>query len=180
MGHLGKETITLGGGCFWCIEAVFAELKGVQKVESGYSGGYTDGPTYKEVCAGNTGHAEVVQLTFDPEVITLKDILEVFFAVHDPTTKNRQGADMGPQYRSVIFYENEEQKAAAEQAIREVDASGHYHTAVVTELTPYRRFYRAEDYHQEYFQNNSQQPYCRAVIGPKLEKFRSLFKEKRK
>jgi len=180
MAQEGSESITLGGGCFWCIEAVFAELKGVEKVESGYSGGYTDSPTYKEVCAGTTGHAEVVEVTFDPEVISLREILEVFFAVHDPTTKNRQGADLGPQYRSVIFYRNEEQKSAAEQAIQEVNASGHFPTPVVTELTPYRRFYKAEDYHQEYFENNSQQPYCRLVVGPKLEKFRKLFKEKRK
>src|SRR2546423_2014653 len=128
MAQEGKESITLGGGCFWCIEAVFAELRGVESAESGYSGGYTDSPTYKEVCAGTTGHAEVVQVTFDPEVITLPEILEVFFAVHDPTTKNRQGADIGPQYRSVIFYQNDAQKAAAERAIQEINESGQYPT----------------------------------------------------
>jgi peptide-methionine (S)-S-oxide reductase len=180
MAQEGREVITLGGGCFWCIEAVFAELKGVEKVESGYSGGYTDSPTYREVCAGTTGHAEVIQVTYDPQVITLKEILEVFFAVHDPTTKNRQGADIGTQYRSVIFYQNEEQKAVAEQVIAEVDASQEYPKPVVTELMPLRRFYKAEDYHQEYFQNNSQQPYCRVVVSPKLDKFRKHFKEKLK
>lgn len=175
-----SEVITMGGGCFWCIEAVFVELKGVQKVESGYSGGSVPKPTYKQVCAGNTGHAEVVQVTFDPSAISLKDILEVFFMVHDPTTLNRQGADVGTQYRSVVFYRSDEQKRTAEQVIRGLEAQKLYSRPVVTQLVPFTAFYKAEDYHQEYYEHNPGQPYCQVVISPKLEKFRKHFKDKLK
>ena len=174
------EVITMGGGCFWCIEAVFDELKGVRKVESGYSGGSVPNPTYKQVCTGETGHAEVVQVTFDPSLISLKELLEVFFTVHDPTTVNRQGADVGTQYRSVIFYRTGEQKRVAEQVTREVEADKLYDRPVVTQLVPFSAFYKAEDYHQEYYEHNSGQPYCQVVISPKLEKFRKHFKDKLK
>jgi peptide-methionine (S)-S-oxide reductase len=172
------ETVTLGGGCFWCIEAVFDELKGVQKVESGYSGGTVPNPTYKQVCNGETGHAESVQITFDHSVISLKQILEVFFTVHDPTTLNRQGADVGTQYRSAIFYRSEEQKRVAEQVIRELEAEKLYGSKpFVTQVVPFSAFYKAENYHQEYYENNPNQPYCQVVISPKVEKFRKKFKE---
>lgn len=174
--HVGpaenREKITLGGGCFWCTEAIFTELKGVEKVESGYSGGSVAHPTYEQVCTGKTGHAEVIEITFDPELITLKDLLEIFFTVHDPTTLNRQGPDVGTQYRSVIFYRDERQKAAAEEAIKEIQAAGIWSAPIVTELAPFRVFYKAENYHQEYFKLNGQQPYCRLVIAPKVAKFR--------
>jgi len=169
------EIATLGGGCFWCIEAVFAELEGVQKVESGYAGGVTDNPDYEQVCSGNTGHAEVVQVTFDPDEILFKEILEVFFTAHDPTTLNRQGADMGTQYRSVIFYHDEKQKTEAEEVIRELNESGIWDNPIVTELSPFTRFFKAENYHQEYFKYNGQQPYCRLVVAPKVAKVRKRF-----
>ena len=175
-----KETITLGGGCFWCTEAVFEQLKGVEKVESGYSGGTVPNPTYQQVCSGDTGHAEVSQITFDPKVISLKDILEVFFTVHDPTTLNQQGNDVGTQYRSAIFYRNAEQKTVARQVIKEIEAAKIWNGRIVTEIEPFKEFYRAEDYHQEYFRLHGQQPYCRAVIAPKVAKFREHFRDKLK
>jgi peptide-methionine (S)-S-oxide reductase len=169
------EVATLGGGCFWCIEAVFDELVGVEQVESGYSGGTVADPTYRQVCTGTTGHAEVVQITFDPKVITFKEILEVFFDVHDPTTLNRQGADVGTQYRSVIFYHSQEQKATAEHVVKRLDAAKVWDAPIVTEIAPFSAFYQAEDYHQEYYAQNQGQPYCRVVIAPKLAKFRKLY-----
>jgi peptide-methionine (S)-S-oxide reductase len=169
------ETITLGGGCFWCTEAVFEELKGVTKVESGYSGGTVVNPSYEQVCSGKTGHAEVSQVTFDPKVISLKQILEVFFTVHDPTTLNRQGNDVGTQYRSVIFYRNDEQKAIAQQVINEIEAEKIWRGKIVTELAPFKAFYKAEDYHQEYFRLHGEAPYCQVVIEPKVAKFRKKF-----
>ncbi len=174
----GNEVITLGGGCFWCTEAVFSELRGVVKVESGYAGGTVPNPTYQQVCGGATGHAEVIQVTFDPSVVSLKEILEVFFTTHDPTTLNRQGGDTGTQYRSVVFYHSPEQKAVAEQVIQELTAAKLWRTKVVTELTPFTTFYKAEDYHQEYFANNGRQPYCQMVIAPKVAKFREHYREK--
>jgi peptide-methionine (S)-S-oxide reductase len=176
----GKEMITVGGGCFWCTEAVFEELKGVEKVESGYSGGKARNPTYQEVCTGDTGHAEVSQITFDPKAISLKDILEVFFTVHDPTTLNRQGNDEGTQYRSVIFYRNAEQQAVARQVIKEIQEAKIWNGRIVTELAPFTAFYKAEDYHQEYFKLHGQQPYCQVVIAPKVKKFREHFRDKLK
>jgi peptide-methionine (S)-S-oxide reductase len=167
------EVATLAGGCFWCLEAVFEELRGVQKVESGYSGGTVPNPTYRQVCTGTTDHAEVVQLTFDPTVISFRDVLEVFFTIHDPTTLNRQGPDVGTQYRSAIFYHTPEQKRVAEEVIAELEAAHVWDTPIVTEVTPLRDFYRAEDYHQEYFRLNGEQPYCRVVIAPKVAKFRT-------
>jgi len=169
------ETATLGAGCFWCVEAVFDDLKGVTDVVSGYSGGHTENPTYREVCSETTGHAEVTQITFDPEVISFADILRVFFAVHDPTTLNRQGNDIGSSYRSAIFYHSPEQKETAEEIIKEVTAAGIYDNPIVTEVTPFDKFYSAEDYHQEYFANNPTQPYCAAVVAPKVAKFRKQF-----
>lgn len=176
----GKEVITLGGGCFWCIEAVFEELHGVEQVESGYSGGRVDDSTYEQVCAGTTGHAEVVQVTFDTKIISLKEVLEVFFTVHDPTTLNRQGADIGTQYRSVIFCRSEEQKTIAEQVIREIQKAKFWKAPIVTELVPFKVFYKAEDYHQEYYKKNPRQAYCRIVIAPKIKKFREHYKDKLK
>src|SRR5438874_6491778 len=155
------ETATLGGGCFWCLEAVYNELRGVERVISGYAGGHVPNPTYEQVCSGRTGHAEVVQVTFDPEIISYREILEVFFTIHDPTTPNRQGADVGTQYRSAIFYHSPEQKAIAEQVIAEINAAHIWDAPIVTEVVPFQAFYQAEDYHQEYFQNNGDQPYCR-------------------
>ncbi len=177
---LGKQVATLGGGCFWCTEAVFDDLKGVEHVESGYSGGTVANPTYPQVCTGTTGHAEVVQITFDPKVISFKQLLQVFFTVHDPTTLNRQGADVGTQYRSVIFYHDDEQKRVAEQVIKEIEAEKIWDAPIVTELAPAKAFYTAEDYHQEYFQNNPNQPYCRVVIAPKVAKFRQHYREQLK
>jgi peptide-methionine (S)-S-oxide reductase len=176
----GKEVITLAGGCFWCIEAVFNELRGVDKVESGYSGGSVANPSYRQVCSGTTGHAEVVQVTFDPKVISLKDILGVFFTVHDPTTLNRQGPDVGTQYRSAIFYRSSEQKTVAEQVIKEIQTSKVWKDPVVTEISPFQAFYKAENYHQEYFKLNGQAPYCRVVIAPKMAKFREHYRDKLK
>ena len=174
------ETATFGGGCFWCTEAIFSSLKGVQSVESGYSGGKTKNPTYKEVCTGETGHAEVIQITFDPKVISFHELLEVFWETHDPTTLNRQGADIGTQYRSVIFYHSLEQKAIAEKYKAELNKENVFNKPVVTEITAFDRFYKAEDYHQEYFANHPNQGYCQIVIVPKLEKFRKIFKDKLK
>lgn len=175
-----KEILTLGGGCFWCIEAVFNMVKGVSQVESGYSGGQTSNPTYKEVCTGNTGHAEVVQITYDLAVISMRDLLEIFFIVHDPTQLNRQGPDVGTQYRSVIFYRTPEQKLVAEQTLRELEEKKIYPEGVVTQLVPFVIFYRAENYHQEYYRLNGTQPYCRAVIAPKIAKFRKMFHDRLK
>jgi len=171
---------TLGAGCFWCVEAVFDDLKGVANVESGYSGGSVPNPSYHQVCSETTGHAEVVHVTFDPAVISFKEILEVFFTVHDPTTLNRQGADVGTQYRSAIFYHNPEQKQIAEQTITELNSAQIWGAPIVTEVTSFSKFYVAEDYHQEYFQQNPNQPYCRAVVAPKVAKFRKQFLEKLK
>ncbi|MCH7760730.1 peptide-methionine (S)-S-oxide reductase MsrA [candidate division TA06 bacterium] len=176
----GKEVMTLGGGCFWCIEAVFDELRGVEGVESGYSGGQVENPTYKQICTGTTGHAEVVQVTFDPEFISLKDLLRVFFTVHDPTTLNRQGPDVGPQYRSVVFYRNPEQKSTVEEMIQEIQGEKLWNSSIVTEIAPFKVFYKAEDYHQEYFKLNGEQPYCRIVIAPKIAKFRKEYRERLK
>jgi peptide-methionine (S)-S-oxide reductase len=170
-----RAVATLAGGCFWCLEAVYEQLEGVIQVESGYSGGKVPNPSYRLVCTGTTGHAEVVQLTFDPEVVAFKDLLEVFFTIHNPTTLNRQGADVGSQYRSAIFYHDEAQKETAEQVIREIEAAGIWDDPIVTEVQPFTAFYRAEDYHQEYYRNNSFQPYCQVVIAPKVAKFRRKY-----
>ncbi|MCI4398331.1 MAG: peptide-methionine (S)-S-oxide reductase MsrA [Acidobacteria bacterium] len=169
------ETITIGGGCFWCVEAVYSELKGVISVEPGYSGGDVANPTYREVCTGDTGHAEVVQVTFDPRVISLKDILEVFFSVHDPTTLNRQGPDVGTQYRSVIFYRDEAQKRTALSVMKEISAENLYSKPLVTQLVPFAAFYKAEDYHKDYYALHGSEPYCQFVISPKMAKFRQKF-----
>ncbi len=174
------EIATLAGGCFWCLEAVFDDLKGILSVESGYSGGHLANPSYRQVCDGNTGHAEVVQVTFDPDALAFQDLLKVFFTVHDPTTLNRQGNDIGTQYRSAIFYHSDEQKAAAEAVIRELTAERLWSQPIVTELTPFDQFYLAEDYHQEYFANNPNQPYCRAVVAPKVAKFRKHYYDRLK
>lgn len=172
---VNSETITLGGGCFWCLEAVFSELKGVTKVESGYSGGHVANPDYEQVSSGETGHAEVVQITFDPKVVTLATVLRAYFTIHDPTTLNRQGADVGTQYRSIAFYRNPEQKAAIEQAIRETADSHEWSGSIVTEVQPFKVFYKAENYHQEYFKLHGENPYCSLVIAPKVAKFRKKF-----
>ena len=166
---------TLAGGCFWCLEAVYDELEGVIEVESGYAGGKTENPMYKQVCTGATGHAEVVQITFDPDVISFRDLLDVFFAIHDPTTLNRQGNDVGTQYRSAIFYHTPEQQQIAEQAIAELDAAKAWPNRIVTEVAPLTAYYTAEAYHQEYFEHNGAQPYCQVVIAPKLAKFRKKY-----
>jgi peptide-methionine (S)-S-oxide reductase len=176
----GKELATLGGGCFWCLEAVYLELKGVEQVVSGYSGGTVPNPTYYQVCEETTGHAEVVQLTFDPREISFKEILQVFFTIHDPTTLNRQGPDVGTQYRSAIFYHSQEQKVIAEETIKEITAAKIWDALIVTEVTPFQAFYPAEDYHQEYFWRNSFQPYCQYIIVPKVAKFRKAFVERLK
>jgi len=174
---MNRETATLAGGCFWCLEAVFDELKGVESVESGYSGGHVPDPSYRAVCTGTTGHAEAVQISFDPQVISYEDILRIFFATHDPTTLNRQGADVGTQYRSAIFYHTPGQKAAAEKVMGEISAAGIWGRPIVTEVVPFEKFYVAEDYHQEYFANNPYQPYCMAIVAPKVRKFRKQFTE---
>jgi peptide-methionine (S)-S-oxide reductase len=173
-----KEIATLAGGCFWCLEAIFKEVKGIEKVVSGYSGGTAVNPSYNEVCSGITGHAESVQLTYHPKQISFKEILAIFFAVHDPTTLNRQGADVGTQYRSAIFYHNEEQKTAAQEAIKQLNTSKVWGAPVVTEITPFQNFYPAEEYHQEYFARNAENPYCSVVIAPKLDKFRKQYLQK--
>ncbi|MEN3332093.1 MAG: peptide-methionine (S)-S-oxide reductase [Blastocatellia bacterium] len=175
-----KEIATLAGGCFWCLEAVFKDLRGVDSVVSGYSGGSVMNPTYQQVCSGTTGHAEVVQVTFDPQTVTFREILEVFFTIHDPTTLNRQGADDGTQYRSAIFYHSPEQREVAEQVISELTAEQLWRDPVVTEVTPLTKFYAAEDYHQDYFERNPYQPYCAAVVAPKVAKFRKKFLDKLK
>jgi peptide-methionine (S)-S-oxide reductase len=174
------EKATLGAGCFWCIEAIYQDVKGVHKVESGYAGGHVADPTYRQVCTGTTGHAEVAQITFDPDVISFEDILTIFWRTHDPTTLNRQGADVGPQYRSAIFYHNEEQKGIAEKSLAETDASGLWPNPIVTEIAPLDTFYVAEDYHQNYYNDNANQPYCRVVIDPKVRKFRKEFTDRLK
>ncbi|MEK6683323.1 MAG: peptide-methionine (S)-S-oxide reductase MsrA [Nitrospirota bacterium] len=180
MNFKDKEITTLGGGCFWCLEAAFAELKGVERVESGYSGGPSPNPTYRQVCAGTTGHAEVVQVTFDPQGILFKEILEVLFAIHDPTSLNSQGADVGSQYRSAVFYHMPEQKTIADQVIKEINAAEIWDAPIVTEVAPFKAFYLAEDYHQEYYKNNPEQMYCQRVIAPKVAKFRKQFMAKLK
>jgi peptide-methionine (S)-S-oxide reductase len=169
------ETATLGGGCFWCIEAVFDQLDGVIDVVSGYSGGHVNNPTYRQVCDGATGHAEVVQVRFDPARLSFRELLAVFFSVHDPTTLNRQGNDVGPQYRSAIFYHSPEQQRVAAELIAELGESRAYTRPIVTEVTPFDRFYPAEDYHQEYFERNGAQPYCQFVVAPKVSKFRKQY-----
>ncbi|HEX8289618.1 MAG TPA: peptide-methionine (S)-S-oxide reductase MsrA [Pyrinomonadaceae bacterium] len=175
MENTNTETATLGAGCFWCVEAVFDDLRGVEDVVSGYSGGHKENPTYREVCSETTGHAEVVQVKFDPTQISFKEILQVFFTVHDPTTLNRQGNDIGTSYRSAIFYHSNEQKRIAEEVIKEITEEGIYDNPIVTEVTPFDKFYPAEDYHQEYFANNPTQPYCAAVVAPKVAKFRQKY-----
>lgn len=180
MTQSNMETITLGGGCYWCVEAVYENLKGVKSVVSGFSGGKTLNPSYEEVCSGTTGHAEVVQISFDKNVTSLDEIFKVFFTVHDPTTLNRQGADKGTQYRSVIFYNDEEQKKEAQSIIAELKNARVYENPIVTTLEPFTKFYKAEDYHQNYYANNKSQPYCQMVIQPKLEKFEKVFKDKLK
>lgn len=174
------EVATLGGGCFWCTEAVFTQLKGVLKVEPGYSGGELANPTYEQVCAGTTGHAEVVQVKFDPDTISFREILEVFFATHDPTTLNRQGADVGTQYRSVVFYHDSSQKATAEQLIKEINSTRKGGASVVTQVKPFKAFYKAEDYHKNYFKRHAEKPYCQLTITPKIVKLRREWKDKLK
>jgi peptide-methionine (S)-S-oxide reductase len=174
------EITTLGGGCFWCVEAVYQELQGVHSAVSGYAGGTVDNPTYYQVCSGTTGHAEVVQITFDPKIISFEDILYVFWRTHDPTTLNRQGYDVGTQYRSIILYHSEQQRAIAEQAKRDTDASGLWPSPIVTEISPFTTFYKAEDYHQNFYRDNRYQPYCLAIIDPKISKLRKELREKLK
>jgi peptide-methionine (S)-S-oxide reductase len=175
MQNIKTDTVTFGSGCFWCTEAIFQQLNGVLKVESGYSGGARPNPTYEQVSSGASGHAEVTQITYDPSVITFEDLLEVFWKTHDPTTLNRQGADVGTQYRSVIFYHNEAQKQLAETYMAKLDTSGAWDNPIVTEISAFKAFYKAEDYHQNYYNNNKRAPYCTFVIGPKLEKFEKVF-----
>ncbi|MGB5392775.1 MAG: peptide-methionine (S)-S-oxide reductase MsrA [Lutimonas sp.] len=175
-----KEIAIFGNGCFWCTEAIFMQLKGVESVLPGYSGGKIKNPSYKEVCTGNTGHAEVIQIIFDPNTISFRELLEVFFYTHDPTTLNRQGNDVGTQYRSAIFYNSKNQKDDAELIIRQLEAEGVYDRRIVTEITAFDVFYPAEDYHQNYYNNNKDQPYCRAVINPKLDKFVKKYQAKLK
>ncbi len=172
------ETATLGAGCFWCVEAIFQNVIGVHSVVSGYAGGAVPNPTYQQICTGSTGHAEVTQITFDSRIISFADLLNIFWHVHDPTTLNRQGADVGTQYRSVIFYHNKEQKAIAEKSKQEADASGLWPNPIVTEISPLTAFYPAESWHQNYYHLNPNQPYCRAVIDPKIQKFRKTFQHK--
>lgn len=176
----GAKVATFGSGCFWCTEAIFQNVDGVVKVESGYSGGKVKNPTYKEVCSGQTGHAEVIQLTYDPNVVTYDELLEIFWKTHDPTTLNRQGADVGTQYRSVIFYHDDMQRQLAESYKQKLDQSGAYDNPIVTEISPFTVFYKAEDYHQNYYNLNGNAPYCAFVIQPKLEKFKKVFAEKLK
>ncbi len=174
------EVATLAGGCFWCLEAAFAQLKGVERVESGYSGGHVPSPSYEDVCTGTTGHAEVVQITFDPQVVPFRDLLHVFFTIHDPTTPDRQGGDVGTQYRSAIFYHTPEQKAEAEHVIAELEAEKVWDDPIVTQVTPSEKFYPAEEYHRDYYRRNPDQGYCRAVIAPKVAKVRKLYLDKLK
>ncbi len=174
------ETATLAGGCFWCTEAVFKDLKGVVSVQSGYSGGHTENPTYREVCSETTGHAEVIQIEFDSDELSFKDLLNVFFTVHDPTTLNRQGNDIGSSYRSAIFFHTEEQEQIAKEVIAEIDGLGIYDDPIVTEVTKFDKFYPAENYHDDYFANNPNQPYCMGVVAPKVAKFRQKFADRLK
>jgi peptide-methionine (S)-S-oxide reductase len=174
------EIATLGGGCFWCLEAVYLEMSGVTSVQSGYMGGHMPNPDYRSVCTGTTGHVEIVQVQFDPDITTYREILEVFFAIHDPTSMDRQGNDSGPQYRSVIFYHSDDQRRVAEQLIAEYTNDRHFGRPIVTQLRPAETFYVAEDYHQDYFRNNPQQPYCAFVVSPKVRKFREKFAAKRR
>jgi len=175
-----KEVATLGGGCFWCIEAVFNEMKGVEKVESGYSGGALAYPTYEQVSTGTTGHAEVVQITFDPKIISFKEVLEIFFTVHDPTTLNRQGPDVDTQYRSVILYHNDKQKATAEEVVHELSSAKIWDTPIVTQIEQFEAFYKAEEYHRKYFDRHPEAAYCRTIIAPKIAKLRKRYREKLK
>jgi peptide-methionine (S)-S-oxide reductase len=175
-----NETATLAGGCFWCLEPVFDNLQGVLDVVSGYSGGHVPDPTYSEVTTGRTGHAEVVQVTFDPTVISFAEILEVFFTIHDPTTLNRQGADVGTQYRSAVFYHTPEQKATIEQVVKDLEKQRVWDNPIVTQVAPFEVFYPAEDYHQEYYANNPRQPYCQMVVAPKVAKFRKKYADRLK
>lgn len=181
-GHNGKEvkldTATFGAGCFWCVEAVFQRLKGVYSIESGYAGGHVKKPTYEQVCSGTTGHAEVAQITFAPSVISYEELLDVFWRTHDPTTLNRQGNDAGTQYRSVIFYHSDTQKSIAEKSKKEIEASGLWKDPIVTEISPLMAFYKAENYHQNYYNTHPYQPYCTFVIDPKIKKFKQLFKDR--
>jgi len=174
------EVATLGGGCFWCTEAIFSQLKGVEKVESGYSGGKLECPTYEEVSTGTTGHAEVVQITFDPDVISFREIMEIFFSTHDPTTLNRQGPDVGSQYRSIIFHHNDQQKAIAEQIIKEIAEEKIFDKPIVTQVEQFKAFYKAEEYHRDYFKRHPEQPYCSVVIAPKITKLRGFYLSKLK
>jgi peptide-methionine (S)-S-oxide reductase len=176
----GREVATLAGGCFWCLEAVYEQLKGVQSVVSGYAGGHVPNPTYRQVTSGTTGHAEVVQITYDPGEVSYRDLLGVFFTIHDPTTLNRQGADVGTQYRSAIFYHSQAQKEIAEEVIREMEGAGVWDDPIVTQLAPLDAFYRAEDYHQEYYRKNPNQAYCQVVIRPKVAKFRQKYMDRLK
>jgi len=176
----GLEVATLAAGCFWCTEAVFDQLRGVVKVESGYSGGEKPNPSYEDVCSGDTGHAESIQITFDPGQISYKELLQIFFTTHDPTTLNRQGADVGTQYRSAIFYHDQEQEKVAKDVVREFESSKVWKRPIVTEIVPFKSFYKAEDDHQEYYKKNSSQPYCRVVIEPKIAKLRQHYREKLK
>jgi peptide-methionine (S)-S-oxide reductase len=175
-----QEVATLGGGCFWCLEAALEQVRGVAKVESGYAGGSMTDPSYQQVCGGDTGHAEVVQITFDPQTLSFRELLELFFAIHDPTTLNRQGGDVGSQYRSVIFYHSAEHKKVAETLIAELNAEKIWPRPIVTQVVPAVEFFKAEEYHQEYFRRNPAQPYCEAVVGPKVAKLRKLFAAKLK
>ena len=174
------QLATLGGGCFWCLEAIYDDLKGVSSVVSGYAGGTVPNPSYKLVCTGTTGHAEVVQVSYDPQVLSYADLLRIFFTIHDPTTLNRQGADVGTQYRSVIFYHDADQKQTAEKVMAEIEAEKIWNHPIVTQLLPFEAFYPAEDYHQEYFIHNQSQPYCQVVIAPKVAKFRKHYQERLK
>ncbi|MFC2098236.1 peptide-methionine (S)-S-oxide reductase MsrA [Bacteroidota bacterium] len=176
----GKPIATFGSGCFWCTEAVFERLEGVEKVVSGYSGGTVKNPSYKEISKGKTGHAEVCQIHYDPDIIGYDELLDVFWSTHDPTTLNRQGADVGTQYRSVIFYHSEEQKRMAEESLAAMENSGTYKDPIVTEVTGFTSFYEAEDYHQDYFLNNPNQPYCTFVVKPKVDKFKAKYQDKLK
>jgi len=175
-----REVATLGGGCFWCTEAIFSRLKGVERVESGYSGGELEYPTYEQVSTGRTGHAEVVQITFEPDVISFREILEIFFSTHDPTTLNRQGPDVGSQYRSIIFHHNDQQKAIAEQIIKEIAEEKIFDKPIVTQVEQFKAFYKAEEYHRDYFKRHPEQPYCSVVIAPKITKLRGLYLSKLK
>ena len=172
------EVATLGGGCFWCLDAIYRQLRGVERVESGYAGGTKPNPTYREVCSGGTGHAEVVRITFDPSVVTYRDLLDVFFTIHDPTTPDRQGADVGPQYRSIVLAHSPEQERVARETIADFEARHVWDDPIVTEVLPFTTFYPAETYHQDYFANNTLQPYCQIVIQPKVAKFRRQFMER--